>query len=232
MKKLLGIVVLGLLLSNCSSYTSINGNKSISRFDSTANFVARVKLIPKEDKIDPYIQFYGIGNTKELAIENTINICNNYFESIMSKDQQLRYFQKCEIVYSRITRVYRSVLREEEREEKEKQILLSIIEPKIKKCKAIGFNIGTDGMANCVLKLIEINENEKIAKKAREQEAWKTILLGGIGTSSNSSTNTSSCLKSSETISGLNKICYYNCNGNTKALNIKSTQLCPLNANL
>ena len=36
------------------------------------------------------------------------------------------------------------------------------------------------------------------------------------------------CFKSGENISGMNKICYYNCLGSTNAINVKSTQLCPL----
>mgnify|MGYP001075606514 CR=1 FL=1 len=36
------------------------------------------------------------------------------------------------------------------------------------------------------------------------------------------------CFKKGERISGLNKICTYNCLGSDKAITIKSTQLCPL----
>jgi hypothetical protein len=77
--------------------------------------------------------------------------------------------------------------------------------------------------------------NEDIAKKAREQEAWKSVLFGGIlagpgTTTSNISSGTISCIKSGETISGTNKICYYNCVGSTKTLNVGAANTCPLNA--
>jgi hypothetical protein len=36
------------------------------------------------------------------------------------------------------------------------------------------------------------------------------------------------CFKSGEQISGMNKICYYNCMGSQAAITIKSFQLCPL----
>lgn len=39
------------------------------------------------------------------------------------------------------------------------------------------------------------------------------------------------CYKSGEQISGMNKICYYNCMGSTKAINVKNYQLCPLSIN-
>ena len=37
------------------------------------------------------------------------------------------------------------------------------------------------------------------------------------------------CFKSGEQVSGMNKICYYDCLGSTNAINVKSHQLCPLN---
>jgi hypothetical protein len=39
------------------------------------------------------------------------------------------------------------------------------------------------------------------------------------------------CFKSGEQISGMNKICYYNCMGSQAAITIKSFQLCPLSIN-
>lgn len=39
------------------------------------------------------------------------------------------------------------------------------------------------------------------------------------------------CFKTGERISGLNKICYYNCAGSEAAITIKSHQLCPLSIN-
>lgn len=36
------------------------------------------------------------------------------------------------------------------------------------------------------------------------------------------------CLKSGEQVSGLNKICFYNCAGSEAAITVKSYELCPL----
>ena len=36
------------------------------------------------------------------------------------------------------------------------------------------------------------------------------------------------CFKTGEQISGMNKICYYNCMGSTAAITISSVALCPL----
>ena len=39
------------------------------------------------------------------------------------------------------------------------------------------------------------------------------------------------CFKTGEQISGMNKICYYNCMGSTKTINVGSMQFCPININ-
>lgn len=36
------------------------------------------------------------------------------------------------------------------------------------------------------------------------------------------------CFKTGEQVSGMNKICYYDCLGSTVAINVKSYELCPL----
>ena len=122
-------------------------------------------------------------------------------------------------------------------------------------CQEIGFSPNTDPFANCVLKLMEIEENQanrssqeqianaqslieqEIAKEGRDQEAWK-ILLGMVSTTGSTtasgglfSTGGVSCNKTGETTSGTNKICYYNCMGSTKTINVGSMQFCPININ-
>ena len=42
---------------------------------------------------------------------------------------------------------------------------------------------------------------------------------------------TVSCFKSGEQLSGMNKICYYDCLGSQVAINIGSTEICPLTIN-
>ena len=78
------------------------------------------------------------------------------------------------------------------------------------------------------------NKIAEEAKASRDQKAWAALLgmTTGNGILSPSSTKSSICFKTSEAKSGLGKICYYNCGGTTKAMNINATQLCPINANL
>lgn len=39
------------------------------------------------------------------------------------------------------------------------------------------------------------------------------------------------CFKTGEQISGMNKICYYNCAGSSAAITVGSVDLCPLSIN-
>ncbi len=43
--------------------------------------------------------------------------------------------------------------------------------------------------------------------------------------------NATTCFYQNEQISGMNKICYYNCLGSTAAITISSVKLCPLTIN-
>jgi hypothetical protein len=76
------------------------------------------------------------------------------------------------------------------------------------------------------------------AKASRDQQAWGVLLgmtmgSGILDTSSGGlfSPSTVSCNKTGETTSGTNKICYYNCMGSTKTINVGSMQFCPININ-
>lgn len=41
-----------------------------------------------------------------------------------------------------------------------------------------------------------------------------------------------SCVYQNQVTSGISKICYYNCAGSTKAMNVSAAQICPLSATL
>ena len=52
--------------------------------------------------------------------------------------------------------------------------------------------------------------------KSPSKTADERIIIAGI------------CFASGSSVSGMNKICYYNCVGGTAAITIKSFKLCPL----
>lgn len=65
------------------------------------------------------------------------------------------------------------------------------------------------------------------------------IILAALSSAPSASTYTTkpelhaavSCFKSGEQISGMNKICYYDCLGSQVAINISSVSICPLTIN-
>ena len=70
-----------------------------------------------------------------------------------------------------------------------------------------------------------------ISKGMSEGKSF-TESLGGVGSSSSSSSSKIQCFKSGERISGTNKICSYNCMGSEVVQNISSTSICALSIDL
>lgn len=56
----------------------------------------------------------------------------------------------------------------------------------------------------------------------------KTLIFVGLLFASHAA---SACFLSGEQVSGMNKICYYNCVGGTRAITISAVSLCPLSLN-
>ena len=54
------------------------------------------------------------------------------------------------------------------------------------------------------------------------------IVIGSIVYPTLVANSAVTCFKTGEQISGMNKICYYNCMGSTAAITISSVALCPL----
>ena len=54
------------------------------------------------------------------------------------------------------------------------------------------------------------------------------IVIGSIVYPTLVANSAVTCFKTGEQVSGMNKICYYNCAGSTAAITISSVALCPL----
>ena len=114
-----------------------------------------------------------------------------------------------------------------------------------KTCSDIGYTTGTEKVGECVkdlyLKQLEAKNNSRSqsielsseTERKIDPSVWDDILgvsqgmLGGKSSSSSSSSFIS-CFKTSERVSGTNKICSYNCMGSEVTRNIRSTQICPM----
>ena len=108
-------------------------------------------------------------------------------------------------------------------------------------CLDFGYQEGTEKLADCMkevyLKQIQ-NQSQTTSttttsKSKIDPSVWDDILgvsqgmLGGKSSSSPSSSSLS-CFKTSERVSGTNKICSYNCMGSEVTRNIRSTRICPM----
>ena len=96
-------------------------------------------------------------------------------------------------------------------------------------------------MKDLYLKQLEAKNNSRSqstelssdTERKIDPSVWDDILgvsqgmLGGKSGSSSSSSSLS-CFKTSERVSGTNKICSYNCMGSEVTRNIRSTQICPM----
>jgi len=198
MKKILSIIVLGLLLSGC-----VNGTGNESMFSKKGK--------EKKEKVNEYPygaywtllkkgfnkQGYEYGYTKDEAMANASKVCE---------------IKKKEVGIGRC----------------------SIYGP----CNSRGSNCDPSVARRAAKKANKSSSGSKI-----DPSVWDDIFnasqgvlsgksvsesLGSTNSSSSSSSTTWSCTKKSESISGTNKICIYNCMGSDVAINVKSTKLCPI----
>ena len=194
MKKLLGILLLGLLLVGCSTQKGNN-------FKIQNPYSALVELQKKGLN-----KTYGAyGQTRTEALQKAKDDCNKAALKVSYKNKPRCY------VWGTYT---------------------------VGKMKANN-NWWPDDKGP---KVYKAKKTESSGSKI-DPSVWDDILgaskgiLGGKsvseslgGTSSNSSSSPSSitCFKKSESTTGTNKICIYNCMGSDIAINVKSTRLCPI----
>ena len=277
MKKLLGIVVLGLLLSGCSYAPKDFAGGDGSIIEKDENFIklgythyhsdwyGRM-LLDEEQKKNRFVASEHCSSHNKFAFDQGKIDFDFYDRGIVfycfkNLNEYLEKIGKAKFTWTNFDEnsdLYIKNIAEENKINRAQKLI-----DNKKTCEEIGFTPQTENFANCILKLMELDEirqaallesksrasleakiqeqatdiQNKIAEEAkasRDQKAWATLLGMTTGNSilSPSSTKSNICFKTSEVKSGLGKICYYNCVGTTKTLNIKSTQLCPLNANL
>ena len=96
-----------------------------------------------------------------------------------------------------------------------------------------GYKEGSEKLADCMKDIYLKQTASTNTNRSIDPSVWDDILgvsqgmLGGKSGSSSSSSSLS-CFKTSERVSGTNKICSYNCMGSEVTRNIRSTQICPM----
>ena len=111
------------------------------------------------------------------------------------------------------------------------KIVNSSIPNKKQECKQMGFKEDTEKLAECVLRLVEIDEakqNNQIQKQRNSEAAIAAMLGTVVQSTTSNNTPKSTCFKTGEEVGGFNKVCRYSCVGNLVTTTIGSMQLCPL----
>ena len=259
MKKLLGIIVLGLLLSGnayadddknlivlCSSKNSYEVYpRTISQYDKEKNHffyrdnrncflvVSKSQFLDLFNKLNSYKRFGNrIWDSEMKKIRSSYRMDFNRLFTLKKKDPDNYYATA------------------NERLDSERKAISKELGPFKEICRTIGYSDGTEKFADCIkdlyLKKLDAENQNNTQTKTKtntktiiqpktkiDPSLWDDLLgiskglLGGKSGSSSSSSSLS-CFKTSERVSGTNKICSYNCMGSEVTRNIRSTQICPM----
>ena len=233
MKKLLGIVVLGLLLSGCTvpklEYENKTGGQLTSHF--TTKSYQSIKY-----RADINCKKY---NSNAIAT----NIVERYEGGAFHLGEGGEYS-----IYTYKCGIEKKVIAQQPTKQD--------IEPFKATCRNIGYTDGSEKFSDCVKDLYLKNldsQNQSQSttivksksKRKIDPSVWDDLLnvskgmsegksvtesLGGV--SSSSSSSKVQCFKSGERVSGTNKICSYNCMGSEVTTNVASTRICPMSIDL
>jgi hypothetical protein len=201
MKKLLGIIVLGLLLGGCiqgpAGPLGVFNDKETRTNQSKYSYMAWYTLSKKG------LNKKGIGyaNTRSEAKANAMQLCRI--------EQRNIGVGTCYVGNACTSKGYQC------------DPSAAYLEKKKKRAEQRASNSSSGSKIDPSVWDDIISGSQGILSGKSTSES-----LGG--TSSSSSSTSLSCFKKSESTTGTNKICIYNCMGSDVAVNVKSTRLCPM----
>ena len=234
MKKLLEIVLLGLLMSACA-YEPLPGPMKV--FNDKETKINRAKYNYQAwwyiGKKGINKKGMGYGYTRKEAKENAKKLC--YIE--LDKLQKQGVYGKCGVGGACTTDGYQcdssiawSKKKAEERRKQTPEYQLAVIK---ETCMKFGYKEGSEKLADCMKDIYLKQTASTNTNRSIDPSVWDDILgvsqgmLGGKSSSSSSSSSRT-CFKINERVSGTNKICSYNCMGSEVTRNIRSTKICPM----
>ena len=225
LKKFLGIVVLGFLLSGCASQETLQNQRTYSS-------KAGVELVKKG--FNPFFEAYG--HSRKEAIQKALDLCE-------IKRQEIgvgwcRVYWNCRSNMTECAGGSKSFVSRKQKEEKKAQATLADMKST---CKEFGYKEGSEKLADCMKDLYLRNVQAGTAKRKIDPSVWDDLLdiskgmsegksltesLGGV--SSSSSSRKITCFKTGEETGGLNKVCRYDCVGNLVTTTVGAAQMCPI----
>ena len=188
MKKLLGIIILGLLLSGCVTVNKVG--KSNNQLNEN-EFQAIVHMQPDSNSVPDilpamatlgiispkFYDFYAYAKTAEEAEKKAMESCLK-FRTKKGWDKDSTVFKKahCSGRKAKLT----TKGKEEKVKTEKVDALASMIDKAKSNCKALGFKEGTDKFTDCTLKLYTQEVDNKVAVEVAEQKASSSSSSGSM----------------------------------------------------
>ena len=263
MKKLLAIVVLGLILNGCggaawdSPSKKINYSKHDYKIKQDTFFYQTIRVLSKKPKPSLLTydfnkgMFYGFGNTPQEAINDATNQCEAFKKTkenlknlfcistgLQTYHSILGYRDVFLTKYGKYTaKKNKTLIEKQERQKRNALVQEQIIERKRVKCEAYGFKRDTEKMAECILRLTELDKAYRNNNSQGITNAQAALLaLGIISSTQNSNTQLRSNQPRSSgggfltrsSVSGNYRTCYYQSGLGTKTKTVFAGAPCPL----
>jgi hypothetical protein len=215
MKKLLGIVVLGLLLSGCASQET----KQKQRLNS---HMVGVELVKKG--FNSF--FHGYGKSYLEAMDNASKLCEVKRKKIGEG--------RCKVAFNCNSKGYNcaggsnAYVPPAQKDKNNSQISLASIKSK---CIQFGYKEGSEKLADCMKELYIKNSQAGTAKRKIDPSVWDDIIdlsTGVMNGSSKSKTPRQVCFRTGQEKIGFGKSCRYSCTGSLYTMMVGSLEMCPL----
>ena len=255
MKKLLGIMVLGLILTACNPSTQqvvYSGQQSGKIKVGATKYEVRTAFLSGWNiDNDPWSGGCSLKYYKDTQME-IISATRSQdaffvFENVTNLQQKIPQGTYCSSSESNMgngtLKAWVSTLDEAVqiatgKVDMKNQATQQSIEPYKVMCKNIGYQEGTEKFADCVKDMYLKNfdtQNQSITnmtgvpKKKIDPSVWDDIISLSTGTmSSKSKTPRKVCFKTGEEKIGFGKSCRYSCTGSLYTMMVGSMEMCPL----
>jgi hypothetical protein len=263
MKKFLLIIVLSLFLKGCggaawdSPAKKINFSKHDYKIKQDTFYYQTIRVLSKKPKPSLLTydfnkgMFYGFGNTPQEAINDANNQCEDYKKTkeslknlfcistgLQTYHSHLNYSDVFLTKYGRYTaKKNKPLIERQEREKRNALVREQRIEGKRIKCESYGFKINTEKMAECILRLTELDKAYTNNNSQGITNAQAALLALGIITSnqnsntqlrSNRPRSSSGGFLTRSSVSGQYRTCYYQSGLGTKTKTVFAGAPCPL----
>ena len=263
MKKLLGLLFIGLFLTGCfgggvawdSPSKKINYSKSDYSYKQNTYIFQTIRVL--SNKPEPGLltydfnkgMFYGFGNTPFDAIQDAVGQCRDYIIDKNLIDKKLycistglqkyhSHLGYSDILYTKKGLKYKNQIEYQAEINRKEELRRKKVQAKRNECNEMGFVVGTDAMAECILRLKEIEvaiKTNQLERKRRSEAALAAALNGAL--LSYNQNKTSSTINNSNSVGGFNsgsnssgmyKTCYYSTSLGTKTKTVFASAPCPM----